>query len=86
MKKKFLFIGDIDSINLELVHKSHRLLKNKVQYILLGNIHDVYKYLNKLQSKLNINEIITDTIKSRVAIKLIANIKISRDIDLINNS
>ena len=58
MKKKFIFIGDIDSINLELVHKSHRLLKNKVQYILLGNINDVYKYLNKLQSKLNINEII----------------------------
>ena len=58
MKKKFIFIGDIDSINLELVYKSHRLLKNKVQYILLGNINDVYKYLNKLQSKLNINEII----------------------------
>jgi len=58
LKKKFIFIGDIDSINLELVHKAHRLLKNKVQYILLGNINDVYKYLNKLQSKLNINEII----------------------------
>lgn len=48
----------MDSVNLELVHKSHRLLKNKVQYILLGNINDVYKYLNKLESKLNINEII----------------------------
>ena len=58
MKKKFIFIGDIDSINLELIHKSHRLLKNKVQYILLGNINDVNKYLNKLDSKLNINEII----------------------------
>ena len=59
MKKKFIFIGDIDSINLELVHKSHRLLKNKVKYILIGNINDVYKYLKKLQSKLIINEIIS---------------------------
>lgn len=58
MKKKFVFIGDIDSINLELVHKSHRLLKNKVRYILLGNINDACKYLQKLQSKLKINEII----------------------------
>ena len=58
MKKKFVFIGDIDSINLEIVIKSHRLLKNKVQYILLGNISDVYKYLKKLQSNLDINEII----------------------------
>jgi len=59
LKKKFIFIGDIDSINLELVHKSHRLLKNKVKYILIGNINDVYKYLKKLQSKLIINEIIS---------------------------
>ena len=58
MKKKFVFIGDIDSINLEVVIKSHRLLKNKVQYILLGNISDVYKYLKKLQSNLDISEII----------------------------
>ena len=58
MKKKFVFIGDVDSINLEIVHKSHRLLKNKVQYILLGNISDVCKYLKKIKSKLDINEII----------------------------
>ena len=58
MKKKFVFVGDIDSINLEIVQKSHKLLKNKVQYILLGNINDVYKYLKKTKSKLNINEII----------------------------
>lgn len=57
MKKKFVFVGDIDSINLELVNKAHRLLKNKVQYILIGNINDLSKYLNKLHSKLNINEI-----------------------------
>ncbi len=58
MRKKFVFIGDIDSINLEIIYKSHRQLKNKVKYILLGNISDVYKYLKKLQSNLDINEII----------------------------
>ena len=58
MKKKFVFIGDVDSINIEIVQKSHKLLKTKVQYILLGNIDDVYKYLKKIQSKLDINEII----------------------------
>ena len=58
MKKKFVFIGDIDSINLEIVQKSHKLLKNKVQYILLGNIKDIYEYSKKIQSNLHINEII----------------------------
>ena len=46
MKKKFVFIGDTDSINLELIQKSHKLLKKKVKYILIGNIKDIYKYLN----------------------------------------
>ena len=58
MKKKFIFIGDIDSINLELIDKSHKLLKNRVQYIVIGNINDVYNYLKKLKSELNINEIV----------------------------
>ena len=58
MKKKFVFIGDTDSINLEIVQKSHKLLKNKVKYILIGNIKDIYKYLKKIKSNLNINEII----------------------------
>ena len=57
MKKKFVFLGDENSINLEIIHNSHKFLKNKVKYILLGNINDLSKYLNKLQSKLIINEI-----------------------------
>ena len=28
MKKKFVFIGDIDSINIEIISKSHKFLKN----------------------------------------------------------
>jgi len=58
LNKKFVFIGDTDSINLEIVQKSHKLLKNKVKYILIGNIKDIYKYLKKIKSNLNINEII----------------------------
>ena len=57
MKKKFVFIGDIDSINLELINKSHNLLKNKIQYLLLGNINEATNYLKRIQSNLKINEI-----------------------------
>ena len=57
MKKKFVFLGDENSINIEIIYKSHKFLKNKVKYILLGNIKELSKYLKKLQSKLNINEI-----------------------------
>ena len=57
MKKKFVFLGDLDSINLELIHNSHNYLKNKVKYILLGNIKDASKYLSKINSKIEINEI-----------------------------
>ena len=57
MKKKFVFLGDLDSINLEIIHNSHTFLKKKVEYILFGNIKDASKYLSKLNSKLEINEI-----------------------------
>ena len=57
MKKKFVFLGDENSINIEIIHKSHKFLKNKVKYILLGNIKDLSKYLDNIQSKLDINEI-----------------------------
>ena len=50
-------MGDENSINIEIIHKSHKFLKNKVKYILIGNIRDLSKYLKKLQSKLDINEI-----------------------------
>ncbi len=57
MKKKFVLIGDIDSINLEIINKSHNLLKNKIQYLLLGNINEATNYLKRIQSNLKINEI-----------------------------
>jgi len=57
LKKKFVFLGDLDSINIELIYNSHNYLKNKVEYILLGNIKDASKYLSRINSKIEINEI-----------------------------
>lgn len=57
MKKKFVFLGDINSINIELIHKSHKFLQNKVKYILFGNIDELSQYLGSLKSNLIINEI-----------------------------
>jgi len=57
LKKKFVFLGDLDSINLELIYNSHNYLKKKVEYILLGNIKDASKYLSRINSKIEINEI-----------------------------
>ena len=58
MKKKFVFIGDINSINIEIIIKSHNFLKNKVKYILLGNISDLENELSKLFCKKKVNRII----------------------------
>ena len=57
MKQKLVFLGDVNSINIELIQKSHKLLKNKVNYLIIGNVRDLSKYLNKLSSNLDINEI-----------------------------
>ena len=57
MKKKLVFIGDIDSINIEIIYKSHNILKNKTKYILICNIREISNYLEKIGSKLVINEI-----------------------------
>lgn len=57
MKKKFVFIGDTNSINIEIIIKSHNFLKNKVKYILLGNISDLENELSKLFCKKKVNRI-----------------------------
>ena len=36
-KNKYVFLGDIDSVNIEIIIKSHKFLKDKVNYILIGN-------------------------------------------------
>jgi len=58
MKNKYVFLGDINSINIELISKSHSSLKGLVKYIILGNINDLKRYLLRIKSKLKINEIL----------------------------
>ena len=57
MREKLVFLGDVDSINIELILRSHEYLKDKVKYILLGNMNDLSKYSNRIGYNLNINEI-----------------------------
>ena len=57
-KKKLIFLGDLDSINIELVIKSFYFLKHKVRYILICNKDDFYKSIHFKKSNLKINEIL----------------------------
>ena len=58
IKKKYLFLGDIDSINIELVLKSFGILKNKVNYILICNKKDLLRSNYFKRKKIEINEIL----------------------------
>ena len=62
IEKKYVYVGDINSINIEIICKSHNSLKNKINYILLGNYKEISNYIKKISSKLKLNEI-TDPIK-----------------------
>ena len=89
MKKKFVFLGDINSINIELIHKSHKFLQNKVQYILFGNINELSKYLKSLKSKLKINEVydpinFNNLVKSKLNVFNIENIHKEKYKNLLN--
>ena len=54
---KIIFAGDTDSINLEIVCNSHKYLKNKVNYYLVGDIVEIYNQIKKLKKQIKINEI-----------------------------
>jgi 4-hydroxy-L-threonine phosphate dehydrogenase PdxA len=55
--QKYVFVGDCNSINLEIIYKSFSYLKNKLEYILIGDIDDLKNYLNLINSKIRVNEI-----------------------------
>ena len=50
IKKKFVFLGDLDSINIEIVVKSFKYLKNRVNYLILCNKKD---FFNKTDIEIN---------------------------------
>ena len=51
-KKKFVFLGDTVSINIEIIVKSHSYLKDKVKYIVIGNKLELEKYLKRLKTNI----------------------------------
>ncbi len=56
--KKLVFLGDPNSINIELITKSFNFLKNKVYYILICNKKDLFKSQFFKNSKIKVNEIL----------------------------
>ena len=60
--KKYVFLGDTNSINIEIIVKSHSYLKKKLQYLLIGNISELENYLKKIKCTIRVNEIL-DPIK-----------------------
>ena len=87
--KKYIFLGDYDSINIELIIKSFNFLKHKVDYILICNKNDFIKNIYLKKSKLKINEIL-DPInfhnykKNHINIFNIENISRKKYINLLN--
>ena len=63
-KKKYIFIGDCNSINIEIISKSFNRLKNHTEYIIICDSIELKSYLSKIKSKLKINYIKTTIIKS----------------------
>ena len=57
IKKKYVFIGDTDSINIELIVKSFNYLINKVNYIIICNKFDIINNKLLIRKNLKINEI-----------------------------
>ena len=58
IKRKYIFLGEIDSINIELIVKSFNFLRNKVNYILICNKKDLAMSILFKKSNIELNEII----------------------------
>ena len=54
-KKKYIFLGDLESINVELIAKSFNHLKNKIKYIIIGDLKSTKKILKQLNFDIEIN-------------------------------
>lgn len=57
IKRKYVFIGDTDSINIELIVKSFNYLIKKVNYIIICNKFDIINNKLFIRKNLKINEI-----------------------------
>ena len=58
LNNKLIFIGDLKSINLEIITKScSYLFKNNIKIILIGDIIKIEEYFNKIKFKVKILEL-----------------------------
>ena len=89
LKMKYIFLGDCNSINIEIISKSFNKLKNHTKYIIICDSIELKSYLSKLRSKLKINHI-DDPInfdeynKNCLNIFEIKNQKVKKYVNLIN--
>lgn len=58
MKNKIIYLGEIESINLELISKSFFFLKDKVRYIVVANIKIISESNEIINNYIKINEIL----------------------------
>ena len=58
IKRKYIFLGEVDSINIELIVKSFNFLRNKVNYILICNKKDLTNSILFKKSNIKLNEIL----------------------------
>ncbi len=58
IKKKYIFLGDVNSINVELILKSFDFLRNKIKYIIVCDKSDLTKHKYFRRNKILINEIL----------------------------
>ena len=91
IKKKYIFLGDLDSINIELIIKSFYFLKHKVRYILICNKNDFLKSIHLKKSNFKINEILDpisffDYNINQINIFNIENISQKKYLNLLNHS
>tara|TARA_Y100000996_G_scaffold402293_1_gene374118 strand:+ start:5473 stop:6390 length:918 start_codon:yes stop_codon:yes gene_type:complete len=56
--EKYIFLGDCNSINIEIIYKAFFTLKKNIKYIIIGNIEDIKRYSKKINSKIDIKEIL----------------------------
>ena len=56
--RKFIFLGDTDSINIEIIINSYSFLKKKLEYIVIGNKSEFADYIKKIKSNIKINTIL----------------------------
>lgn len=57
-KRKYVFTGDLHSLNIEIICKSFYELKEKVSYILIGSTNEIKRYINKINYEIEINDVL----------------------------